>query len=588
MQKNTDMPRSFAAFPSKRRMFRGVLVFVGAVLFAALLVGVGEWMERREMALKTQALHHSLEAHALGLQSTAERFDFLPLACGRHPAVGALLENPSDSALNRLVNIYLEDLNRLVGASALYLLDRQGLTLAASNWRGSDSFVGRNYSQRPYFEKSLAGERSVFYGVGLTTGIPGLFIAEPVRDATGIAGVIVVKVDLDAVQAAWASAPDPVLLSDARGVVFMSSVPNWLYSSRQPLAKEDVAWLNKQHQYGLAQRDYPLLPWRVDAKDEYSMAMPYKVRAEIGGTQRTLLVVDTKMPRTDWTLSVMADLSEVEQARRVAQVLTGLVVLVILLSLLYWRLRERRRAEQRQRAQEAQLQHAARLASLGELASTLAHELGQPLMALSSYSVAAQRFADQSSHEMLQETLREIQAQARRAADIVARMRGFVRQRSRGQEQCEIRDIVASVLALLTPEITKLRSRVEVDLPSSLPTVCGDRLLLEQLLLNLLMNSLQAMKGSREEGRSITVRARAEGRAVKLEIQDTGPGISADVAPRLFEPFFTTKPDGLGVGLKICRSIAESHGGHLTHSSPPGSGALFTLTLPLGPCNEDR
>jgi two-component system C4-dicarboxylate transport sensor histidine kinase DctB len=272
----------------------------------------------------------------------------------------------------------------------------------------------------------------------------------------------------------------------------------------------------------------------------------------------------------------------------VAQVLTGLVVLVILLSLLYWRLRERRRAEQRQRAQEAQLQHAARLASLGELASTLAHELGQPLMALSSYSVAAQRFADQSSHEMLQETLREIQVQARRAADIVARMRGFVRQRSRGQEQCEIRDIVASVLALLTPEITKLRSRVEVDLPSSLPTVCGDRLLLEQLLLNLLMNSLQAMKGSREEGRSITVRARAEGRAVKLEIQDTGPGISADVAPRLFEPFFTTKPDGLGVGLKICRSIAESHGGHLTHSSPPGSGALFTLTLPLGPCNEDR
>ena len=582
------MPSLFAARSSNRRMLRGLLALVAMALFAALLAGVGEWTERREMALKAQALHHALEAHALGLQSTAERFDFLPLACARHPAVNALLEKPADGDLSLAVNTYLEELNRLVGASALYLLDRQGLTLAASNWRGGDSFVGKNYSQRPYFEKSLAGQRSVFYGIGLTTGVPGLFIAEPVRSAGGIRGVIVVKVGLEAVQAAWASAPDPVVLSDARGVVFLSSVPNWLYSSRQPLAKEDAAWLNMQRQYGLAQRDYPLLPWRVEASDDGPPASPYKVQAEIAGTRRTLLVADAKMPRTDWTLSVMADLSEVEQARRVAQALTGLVVLVIVLSLLYWRLRERRRAEQRQRIQEAQLQHAARLASLGELASTLAHELGQPLMALSSYSVAARRFADQSSRDLLLQTLTEIQAQARRAADIVARMRGFVRQRSRGQERCEIRDIVASVLALVTPEIRKVMSKIELDLPASLPAVCGDRLLLEQLLLNLLMNALQAMKESGEDGRSITIRARAENAAVKLEIQDTGPGIPADVAPRLFEPFFTTKPDGLGVGLKICRSIAESHGGHLTHASPPGGGALFTLTLPLGSCKEDR
>lgn len=580
------MPRLFVARPLNSRMLRGSLALVAMALFAALLAGVGTWIERREMAVKAQALHHALEAHALGLQSTVERFDFLPLACARHPAVNALLEKPADGNLVLQVNTYLEELNGLVGASALYLLDRQGLTLAASNWRTDDSFVGKNYSQRPYFEKSLAGERSVFYGVGLTTGVPGLFIAEPVHGATGIAGVMVVKVGLDAVQAAWASAPDPVVLSDARGVVFLSSVPAWLYGTRQPLAKEDVEWLNAQRQYGLAQRDYSLLPWRVEGRADGHgpQASPYQVQAEIAGVHRTLLVADTRMPRTDWTLSVMADLSEVHQAKRVAQVLTGLVVLLAVLSLLYWRLRERRLAEQRQRAQEAQLQHAARLASLGELASTLAHELGQPLMALSNYAVAAQRFAEQNSRELLQQTLTEMQAQARRAADIVARMRGFVRQRSRGQERCEIPDIVASVLALVTPEIRKLKSRIELDLPASLPAVCGDRLLLEQLLLNLLMNALQAMKESAEDGRSITIRARAEGAAVKLEIQDTGPGIAADVAPRLFEPFFTTKADGLGVGLKICRSIAESHGGRLTHASPPGCGALFILTLPLGSC----
>jgi two-component system C4-dicarboxylate transport sensor histidine kinase DctB len=475
-----------------------------------------------------------------------------------------------------------------VGSAALYLLDREGLTLAASNWRSSDSFVGKNYRNRPYFEKSLAGERSVFYGIGLTTGVPGLFIAEPVRGASDIQGVMVVKVGLEAVQSAWASAPDPVILSDARGIVFLSSVPGWLYSTRKPLGAQDVQWLNSHHQYGLEPREYPPLPWSVLDHTEAPPASPYRVNAEISGVRRTLLVAETTLPRTEWTLSVMADLSEVVQAKRAAQALTGLVLLLTLLSLLYWRLRERRRAEQRQRAQEAQLQHAARLASLGELASTLAHELGQPLMALSGFCVAAQRFADQGAREMLSQTLQEIQAQARRAADIVARMRGFVRQRSRGQERCEIPDIVASVLALLKPEISKLKSHIEIDIPASLPPVWGDRLLLEQLLLNLLMNALQAMKDAGEDSRRIVVRARIEGSVVRLEVQDSGPGVPADLVPRLFEPFFTTKPDGLGVGLKICRSIAESHGGHLACASPPGSGALFTLTLPLESCKGNR
>lgn len=582
------MPRMFTARSSRSHVPRFVLWALAAALLAALLLGVGEWTERREMGLKTQALRHALEAHALGLRATAERFDFLPLASARHPAVRTLLQNPKDAGFTSAVNAYLEELNRVVDSSALYLLDRQGLTLAASNWRGSDSFVGQNYGNRPYFERALAGERSFFYGVGMTTGVPGLFIAEPVRSAESILGVMVVKVGLDAVQSAWANAPDPVVLSDARGIVFLSSVPQWVYNSRKPLSDEDIGWLNRHHQYGMEQREYPLLPWAGNLPSNQASALPYRVQAEVSGVRRSFLVAETDISRLGWTLSVMADLSEVVQARRVAQALTGLAVLLLLVSLLYWRLRERRRAEQRERTQEAQLQHAARLASLGELASTLAHELGQPLMALSSFAVAAQRFSEQGARDLLQETLKEIQLQARRAADIVARMRGFVRQRTRGQEACEMPDLIASVLALLRPEIQRLESGVELEVPSPLPPVWGDRLLLEQLLLNLLMNALQAMKEVKDGPKRITVRARAEGRDLVVEVQDTGPGIPAEVAPRLFEPFFSTKPDGLGVGLKICRSIAESHGGHLSFSSPAQGGALFTLRLPQGPCKEAR
>jgi two-component system C4-dicarboxylate transport sensor histidine kinase DctB len=555
-------------------------------LLVALLWGVGEWTQRNELGLKIQALRHALDAHALGLQATAERFDFLPLASARHPAVQALLQSPQDPGAARTANAYLEDLNRAVGSSALYLMDRQGLTLAASNWRGADSFVGQNYRNRPYFEQALAGHRSLFYGVGLTTGVPGLFIAEPMRGAQGIQGVMVVKVGLDAVQSAWATAADPVVLSDARGIVFMSSIPAWLYNSRKPLSAGDIAWLNRNHQYGMDPIEYPVLPWSGDVPSIQASARPYRVQAEASGVRRNFLVAETEIPRLGWTLSVMADLSEVAQTRRIAQALTGLAVLLLLVSVLYWRLRERRLAEQRERAQEAQLQHAARLASLGEMASTLAHELGQPLMAVSSFAVAAQRFEEQGRRDLLQETLKDIQSQSRRAADIVARMRGFVRQRTRGQESCEMPEIISSVLALLRPELERLKCGVEIDIAPQLPPVRGDRLLLEQLLLNLLMNALQAMKDAQENARHLKIRARSRDQEVMVEVQDTGPGIPADAVPRLFEPFFSTKPDGLGLGLKICRSIAESHSGHLTFSAPVEGGALFTLTLPQEPCKE--
>jgi len=238
-----------------------------------------------------------------------------------------------------------------------------------------------------------------------------------------------------------------------------------------------------------------------------------------------------------------------------------------------------KRAEEQQRLHEEQLRHASRLASLGEMASTLAHELNQPLMALSSFASAAQAFARQGQQQLLASSLDDITAQAQRAADIVRRVRGFVRQHTHGVEPVSLNRCVASVLALLKPEIRLRKARVVTRLASELPDVPGDRVLLEQVLLNLVLNALQAMQDTRVPQRIVEIDTAQVDGLVTLAVADHGPGIDAKAAAQLFTSFFTTKPDGLGLGLNICRTIVESHRGRLVFDNRPRGGAVFTVQL---------
>ena len=237
-------------------------------------------------------------------------------------------------------------------------------------------------------------------------------------------------------------------------------------------------------------------------------------------------------------------------------------------------------AEARQRENELQLQHAQRLASLGEMASTLAHELNQPLMALSAYASAAKAFALQGNQPLLIESLDETGRQAQRSAEIVKRVRGFVRQRTAGVEICQVEPMVANVLRLLRGEVRSRNARVEVRIASTLPGVVGDHVLLEQVLLNLVLNGLQAMDHTVPESRIVEIDAEARGDAVIIRIADRGSGIDPAIAHRIFAAFFTARERGLGLGLKICRTIIERHGGALSFASRGGGGTVFILTLP--------
>jgi C4-dicarboxylate-specific signal transduction histidine kinase len=244
---------------------------------------------------------------------------------------------------------------------------------------------------------------------------------------------------------------------------------------------------------------------------------------------------------------------------------------------------EQKRADARQHQHDETLQHAQRLASLGEMASTVAHELNQPLMALSNFASAAKAFAAQNNQTMLIGSLDEIVAQSQRAGDIVRRIRGFVRLRTCGQENCAVDAMLFNVVALLKPEIRKYKARIANHLPKQLPSVIGDKVLLEQVLLNLVVNAVQAMHNTAADLREVSIRATTQNEQVAITIADHGPGIPADMMDQVFAPFFTTKTDGLGLGLNICRTIVESHGGKLSVANHPKGGAVFTLILRCNP-----
>lgn len=247
---------------------------------------------------------------------------------------------------------------------------------------------------------------------------------------------------------------------------------------------------------------------------------------------------------------------------------------------------ERKRAEELARQQQEQLQFTSRLVTMGEMASTLAHELNQPLAAIASYNTGCQNLlaSGRLDPDDLRQALEKMGVQAQRAGRIIRRVHDFVRKSEPKRAPCSIAEVVDDCLGFVETEARKRFIHIDRRV-ADLPTILADRLMLEQVLLNLIRNGMEAMADTAEEFRTLTVSAGAENGEVAVRVADHGCGIADEVKEKLFTAFFTTKTEGMGVGLSICRSIVEFHRGRLwadpNLDSPTGSGTIFTFTLPL-------
>jgi two-component system sensor histidine kinase DctS len=264
---------------------------------------------------------------------------------------------------------------------------------------------------------------------------------------------------------------------------------------------------------------------------------------------------------------------------------------------------EQRRIEELSRASQERLQASARLATVGEMASLLSHELTQPLAAIASYASGSlnllsgggepEAASRREDHEEIAMAVRRIAEQADRAGQVIRSVHDFVRRRDRTREPVAPQVLFDAVLPLVQLQARKLGVRVEIALEDRMPAVLCDRTLVEQVLLNLARNAMQAMDMPGLTDRVLLLKAagvRAVGGAdaapdarrwLEFSVTDVGCGISEEVAGRLFTPFFTTRADGMGLGLSLCRTVVEQHGGVLAYEPQLPRGTVFRFTLPL-------
>jgi C4-dicarboxylate-specific signal transduction histidine kinase len=245
----------------------------------------------------------------------------------------------------------------------------------------------------------------------------------------------------------------------------------------------------------------------------------------------------------------------------------------------------RRLAEEARDKAQSELAHVARVMSLGTLAASIAHELNQPLSGIVTNASTCMRMlaTDPPNVEGARETVRRTIRDGNRASEVVARLRALLSKKEATTESVDLNDATREVIALSLSELQRKRAILRLELAEDLPPVTGDRIQLQQVMLNLLRNASDAMSTIDDRPRELLIKTeRDEGDRVRLSVKDAGVGFQAQAAPRLFEAFYTTKNDGMGIGLSVSRYIIESHHGRLWAAQNDGPGATFSFSIPCG------
>jgi C4-dicarboxylate-specific signal transduction histidine kinase len=246
--------------------------------------------------------------------------------------------------------------------------------------------------------------------------------------------------------------------------------------------------------------------------------------------------------------------------------------------------RERQNAEERLRLAQAELTHLSRVTVMGEIAASIAHEVNQPLAAVVMNANAGLRWlaAEPPNLEEAEAAMQRVISDGKRASDVISRIRALLRKGASEQSALRVKDVVRETLAITGHELERHRIEVHSELLDEMPTVLGDRVQLQQVILNLMLNAIDAMTEV-DRARVLTIRSLLDdAKGIVLEVSDCGKGFEPGSEDRIFDAFFSTKAAGLGMGLSVSRSIVEAHGGTLRATANVGPGATFYLTLPVG------
>jgi two-component system C4-dicarboxylate transport sensor histidine kinase DctB len=558
-----------------------ILLFMLVALAVVYMVAARLAEERLAQEL-TQHLSRLVNA----LDSTLSRHAYLPvLLAQQRELVTALTGSRRDpEALNR----YLEKANAIAGTSDIYLMDRGGTTIAASNWNAERGFVGQNFAFRPYFQEAVEGRLGRYYALGTTSGERGYYFAYPLLDGDRVRGVLAVKIDIEAFEKRWSQEAFDFMVTDADGIVFLASQPQWRYRTISDMTTDRLVDILESRRYADSAIE-PLDYRRLAAVDDGSL------RVETDGT--TYLTRRLPMQQAGWDVTVLARAGRIGQTAMLS-LLVGAIIFSLLALLVYtlWQrqcekrdldrhLREEletkvaeRTGELRQ-AQENLIQ-AAKMAALGQLSAGINHELNNPLTAIRAYADNARAFLEKGERGIVQENLEEIGRLTQRMAQITRQLRIFSRKSSGEPGRVDVETAIDGALAIIQPQLRERNIMIEREVSDRQLAVIGDLVWTEQILVNLLSNAMEAVQ--QQTHARIGIRVVACDDSVCIAVSDNGPGIGDEVLEELFEPFFTTKSGGkgLGLGLSISYQLARNMHGTLEAGNNEGPGATFRLRLP--------
>lgn len=617
----------------QRQRFPRFTVLIAGIL--AIIAGTTLFAYRTSLSLGLAELQatgrHRLDLYAASLEREIDKYAYFPTTLGLERDVLQLLKTSNATPEQAgQVNHYLEQLNERAGTLSIYILDSKGKVLASSNWRRPDSFLGEDLSFRPYFRQAMDTGSGRFFGIGTTRGEPGYYLSSALTDDHSTLGVAVVKVGLKQLEKSWATVEAPALVSDENGVVILASVPEWKFTTLKPLDDATRSAFDQTQQYNrralnplgvmeLAELDHGARLVRLPKVEPVTVSM-----FPIAGT---FLAQTQALPGTPWNITVFSPQEQVRgtAANRAALAGVGAAFLFILALMLNERRRhlkdrlaaqaalqkahdelerkvtertrdlssantrlqqevaERIQAERTLRAAQDELVQAGKLAVIGQLAAGVAHELNQPLAALRTLSGNARKFLARGNQETASSNLERIAELVDRMGQLTAQLKSFARKSSGQPQAVSLRRAIDNALFLLEQRFKQAQVVACIDLPEKDIHAWCDANRLEQVLVNLVGNALDAMEGAPE--RALSISARREGERILMHVKDRGPGLSDAVRAHLFEPFFTTKEtgSGLGLGLAISAGIVADFGGTLTGSNHPDGGAVFTLDIPAIP-----
>ncbi|MCF5165840.1 sensor histidine kinase [Pseudomonas congelans] len=597
-------------------------------LILMLMIGLGyiAYLVSEHSAIKSLrgTGERQLELHARTVESEISKYTYLPSVLELESSVSQLLNEPGPE-LQQQVNRYLEGLNRRSRSRAIYVMDTTGRVLATSNWRDTDSYQGEDLSFRAYFQDAVRGLPGRFYGIGTTTGESGYYLAHGLEDKGRIIGVAVIKVRLEALEERWQRARLEAFVSDENGIIILSSDPARRLKSVRPLTAEVKERLARSLQYYWWPLD-ELVPLERETLSEgvETLVFPANISVDREHKQVSYLAQSRPLSDTAWHLTLLTPLEDLRREAANQGMLVAVACALVTFLLIAWnerrkvistrlaarealqaannelerkitertehlrasnerlkaQIRERRQAEDTLRKAQDELVQAGKLAAIGQMSTSIAHELNQPLAALRTLSGNTVRFLERGALDTASTNLRTINDLVDRMGRITASLRAFAR-RGDDQGQAQLSKAVDAAAQLLGVRLEQSGLTLHRDFIDATLTI--DQTRLEQILVNLIGNALDAMSDQQQP--EVWLAGSVVDGRYRLRVRDNGHGVDAEARKHLFEPFFTTKPgeQGLGLGLTLSASLAAAAGGSLSAEHPEDGGTTFVLSLPFIP-----